>query len=72
MPTDNHPAVGQVLQEHAAIFKQDLGHTTIIDHVIDTGNSHPIKVPPRPIPFHYAERVHQQLQDMAKERHHSA
>ena len=67
MPTDYHPAVGQVLQEHAAIFKQDLGHTTITDHVIETGDSHPIKVPPRPIPFHYAECMHQQLQDMAKE-----
>ena len=67
MPVDYHPAVSHVLQEYSTIFKQDLGHTTVTDHVIDTGDSHPIKVPPRPIPFHYAERVHQQLQDMAKE-----
>ena len=38
MPTDYHPAVTQVLQEHATLFKQDLGHTTITDHVIDTGD----------------------------------
>ena len=56
-----------MLQEYTTLFKQDLGHTTITHHVIDTGDSHPIKVPPRPIPFYYAERVNQQLQDTAKE-----
>ena len=26
-----------------------------------------MKVPPRPIPFHYAQRVHFQLQEMARD-----
>jgi len=67
MPTDYHTAVSHMVQEHATIFKQELGHIPITDHVIVTGDSHPIKVPQRPILFHYVERVHQQLQDMAKE-----
>ena len=37
------------------------------EHFIDTGNAIPVKVPPRPIPFHYTERVTKQLEDMAKE-----
>ena len=36
-------------------------------HVIDTAEAMPIKVPPRQNPFHYAEWVHAQLEDMAKE-----
>jgi len=39
MPTDYHPAVSHMAQEHATIFKQDLAHTPITDHVIDTGES---------------------------------
>ena len=47
MPTGYHPVVYQVLKEHSTLFKQDLGHITITD----TGDSHPIKVHTRPIPF---------------------
>ena len=36
-------------------------------HTIDTGEVTPIKVPPRQIPFHPADQVHAQLQDMAME-----
>ena len=34
---------------------------------MDTGEASPIKVPPRPIPFHFAEKVHKQLQEMAQD-----
>lgn len=67
MPTEYHPALRQVLQDHAMLFKSDLGHTTVAQHVIETGDAAPVKVPPRPIPFHYADRVHKQLQEMAQE-----
>ena len=36
-------------------------------HIIDTREATPIKVPPKRIPFHYADQVHAQLQDMALE-----
>ena len=67
MPTEYHPALSQVLQDHVMLFKSDLGHTTVAEHVIETGDAAPVKVPPSPIPFHYAECVHKQLQEMAQE-----
>ena len=67
MPTDYHPALRQVLQDHAMIFRKDLGRTTIAEHVIEMGEASPVKVPVLPIPFHYMDRVHNQLQEMAQE-----
>ena len=67
MPTDVHPDLQKVVADHKLLFSQQLGKTTITTHVIDTGDAAPVKVPPRPIPFHYAERVHNQLQEMARD-----
>ena len=67
MPTEYHPALRHVLQDHAMLFKSDLGCTTVAEHVIETGDAAPVKVPPHPIPFHYAEHVHKQLEEMAQE-----
>ena len=66
MPTDYHPALRQVLQDHAMIFRKDLGRTTVAEHVIETGEASPVKVPASPILFHFMERVHNQLQEMAQ------
>jgi len=49
------------------LFSQQIGCTDITQHLIDTGDSPPVKVPPRPIPFHFVDRVQQQLADMAQE-----
>ena len=67
MPTNIHPALKPTLEEFKSLFSLELGCTNVTQHVIDTGNALPIKVPPRPIPFHYTEQVHQQLQEMAHE-----
>ena len=67
MPTDVHPELEAVIQEFEELFSKQLGQTNVTRHVIDTGEATPIKVPPRQIPFHYTERVHAQLEDMAKE-----
>jgi len=67
MPENYHPALESVLKDHKALFSCQLGKTNVARHVIDTGDSHPVKLPPRPIPFHYTEQVHNQLQEMAKE-----
>ena len=65
MPTDYHPLLESALQEHRAMFRKKLGHTSVAEHVIETGDSVPVKVPARPIPFHFKEHVHTQLQEMA-------
>ena len=62
---DHHPALGPVLKEHELLFRTQLGRTNIAEHVIDTGEASPVKVPPRPVPFHYKERA--QLQEMARD-----
>ena len=49
MPTDNHPALRQVLQDNAMIFRKDLGRTTVTEHVIETGEASPVKIAARPI-----------------------
>ena len=67
MPEDVHPGLVHIINNHKQLSSTQLGKTTTIEHVIDTGEAVPIKVPPRPILFHFAERVHNQLQEMAKD-----
>ena len=67
LPDDVHPDLKQVIDDHKLLFTRRLGKTMTAEHLIDTGNATPVKVPPRSIPFHYTERVTKQLEDMAKE-----
>ena len=53
MPTDSHPALSSVLKEHERLFRRLLGSTGIVEHVIDTGDAPPVKVPPCSIPLHF-------------------
>ena len=53
MPTDTHQALTYVLEEFKSLFSTELGCTNTTQHIIDTGDTPPIKVPPHPI--HYAE-----------------
>ena len=39
----------------------------ITQHLIDTSDSPPVKVPPRPISSHFVDEVQQLLADMAQE-----
>ena len=67
MPQDCHSALGPVLKEYESLFKTQLGHTDVAEHVIDTGGvASPVKVPSCPIPFHYRDRIHGQLKEIAK------
>ena len=65
MPTDYDPSLEMLLKECSTIFCKR--KTWAVQHIIDTGNSQPVKVPPRPIPYHFADRVRKQLQEMAEE-----
>ena len=67
MPKDVHPSLLPVLEEFKELFSQQLGKTNVTEHTIDTGDARPIKVPPRQIPFHFADKVQAQLEDMARE-----
>ena len=67
MPSDVHPSLKPALEEFNDLLSQQLGRTNVTEHMIDTGDALPIKIPPRQIPFHYVDKVHAQLEDMAKE-----
>ena len=67
LPSNVHPALEKVIEKYKMLFSQHPGRTHITQHVIDTANAPPMKVPPRPIPFHLVDQVQQQLKDMAQE-----
>ena len=67
MPQNYLKALESVLKDHEALFRCQLGKTNVAKHVIDTGDAPPVKLPSRPIPFHYTEQVQSQLKDMVKE-----
>jgi len=67
MPTDVNPDLHHVITDHKQLFSEQLGKTNVTNHMIDTGDATPVKVPPRPIPFHYVKKVHSQLREMAQE-----
>ena len=67
MPQKFNKTLESVLNDHAALLRCQLGKTNVTKHVTDTGDATPVKVPPRPIPFHYSEQVQRQLKDMAEE-----
>lgn len=45
----------------------DLGLTHVSEHIIDTGDAKPIKLPPRRVPIAYAEAELQTINDMEKQ-----
>lgn len=54
MPNEAKPGLKSLLCKHATLFtrhKMDLGHTTIVQHDIDTGDALPIRQPPRRPPM---------------------
>ena len=47
-----HAQVHSLLQKHEKVFSKDeydLGHTHLVEHTIDTGDTKPIKQPPRQV-----------------------
>ena len=52
-PEDYHLGLNPVLKEHERPFRLQLGRTNVGEHVTNTGDATPVKVPPRPVPFQY-------------------
>ena len=56
-----------LLSEHSHVFemsKSELGHTNVVQHVIDTGNSGPIKQQPYRIPVVQRDHIAQLIKQM--------
>ena len=57
------------LHDFADVFvvsSDDLGHTSLVTHQIDTGSSHPIRQPARRLPLHKRAEADTLLKDMLK------
>jgi len=66
MPTQ--PYVEYYMESTKSFFPHNyIGRTTARQHIIDTGDAQPVKVPPTPIPFHLVDQVQCQLKDMVQE-----
>ena len=46
MPTEVHPALQQLIENHRELYSEQLGKTSVISHVIDTGDPSPVRLPP--------------------------
>ena len=60
-------ALFHVLKKYEAMFDGHVGHTTLVEHRIDTGDSPPIRQAPRRIPPHLKEEVKAQLDDLVRQ-----
>ena len=47
-----------------ALPNRELGHTTLVQHTVDTGDSRPIKQPPRRMPLPQREIADQEVDKM--------
>ena len=54
----------QTLLSFPDVFQSSLGHTTVVEHRIDTGDSTPIRQYPRRLPHHYRAEVDRQVNEM--------
>ena len=50
------------------IFQNSLGHTTVVEHRLDTGDSAPIRPYPRRLPYHYRTEVDSKVNEMLSQR----
>ena len=53
-----------LLEEFADVMKSKPGRTSLVEHNIETGQAHPIKLPPYRLPHAYRSTVKQELDDM--------
>ena len=65
--SEERKEVYEMLARHQKLFafsKQDLGEIRSVQHHIDTGDTRPIRVPPRRIPHHQRQTVREEVQAM--------
>ncbi len=56
--------VQRLLSKYSDVFDNNLGHTTLITHKIDTGSTQPIKQAPRLLRYVHSDEANQQIADM--------
>ena len=64
---NNSRKIFDTLASFPDVFNEGLGHTSVLSHHINTGNSTPIRQYPRRLPFHYRGEVEKQVKDMLQQ-----
>ena len=57
-------AVLETLLEFSDVFEETLGHSDVVTHKIDTGDSAPIRQYPRRLPYAYRHETQSQIKEM--------
>ena len=68
--SDQRRALIEVLQKHGSMFDGHIGHTDVVTHTIDTGDSPPVRQGPRRIPphlTHLTQQVRDELEKLVEE-----
>ena len=66
---EERPALASFLREYEGVFARhadDLGHTDVVQHHIDTGDSRPIKQAPRRVPLHKKRDIADEVNKMLR------
>ena len=62
--------VSQLVSDFSDVFSSgdgDLGRTSLVEHTIDTGDSRPVKVPPRRIPIHKRQEAEETVEKLKQQ-----
>ena len=64
---DQFSCLKKLIADYSDVFTLDsteLGHTDLVQHHVDTGDSQPVKQPARRVPFVYRERISSMVEEM--------
>ena len=64
---DQFSCLKKLIADYSDVFALDsteLGHTDLVQHHVDTGDSQPVKQPARRVPFVYRERISSMVKEM--------
>ena len=64
---DQRRALVSVLMKHQSMFDGHIGHTDVVEHTIDTGDSPPVRQRPRRIPPHLTQQVQEELDKLVSQ-----
>ena len=56
--------LSDVLSAYQDVFEESLGHTNVVTHKINTGDSPPIRHRPRRLPYAHREEAERQINEM--------
>ena len=60
--------LGSLLTEFSDVMKIIPGRTNLVEHDIQTGEAHPVRLPPYRLPHAYRDPVQKEIQEMLKQR----